>query len=203
MKYAGQSLVLILSTLTVAGITYTPLSPYIPLFLVFLGAAAFCYMLIRRKRRKKDQELFTGSNKEIFIILVSILLIVFLAGGIRSPIFFLTYFVLFGIAFIFEPIMILFFLICLGAVFMPQVLQDDIFGNSLKLGSLIFLTPIAFFFGREYRRREKLQQKVKTTTESIIEEAEEILQTKDKNKHLKKAEEIIEEARLLKKETEG
>ena len=201
MKYIRQSLVLLLSTLLVAVIVFTPLSSYTPLVLLFLGVASLCYALLRRKRNR-GQEMFIGSGKEIFVILTAILLIVFLTGGIRSPIFFLTYFILFGIAFIFEPIMIVLFLLCLGAVFMPQVLQDDIFGNSLKLGSLIFLTPIAFFFGREYRRREKLQEKVKATTESIIEEAEEILQTKDKNERLKKAEEIIEEARQLKKETE-
>jgi len=201
MKYIRQSLVLLLSTLLVAVIVFTSLSSYTPLVLLFLGVASLCYALLRRKRNR-GQEMFIGSGKEIFVILTAILLIVFLTGGIRSPIFFLTYFILFGIAFIFEPIMIVLFLLCLGAVFMPQVLQDDIFGNSLKLGSLIFLTPIAFFFGREYRRREKLQEKVKATTESIIEEAEEILQTKDKNERLKKAEEIIEEARQLKKETE-
>lgn len=201
MKYIRQGLVLLLSTLIVASIVFTPASPYIPLFLIFLGVISLCYSLFRRKKHR-NQEMFIGSSKEIFVILTAILLIVFFTGGISSPIFFLTYFILFGIAFIFEPIMILFFLLCLCGVFVPQVIQNDIFGNSLKIASLIFLTPIAFFFGREYKRREKLQEKIKIATNTIIEEAEEIIQTKDKNERMKKAEEIIEEASALKKETE-
>lgn len=200
MRYVFQGLVLLLATITVVLIVNTPVFPYTPLILVLLAAILLVYALIRRKKHR-GQELFIGSNKEIFIILVSILLIVFVTGGIRSPIFFLTYFILFGIAFIFEPVMIVFFLLCLGAIFMPQAIQDDIFGNSVKLASLIFLTPIAFFFGREYKRRENLQKQIKTSATAIIEEAEEIIATTDKSKRLKKAEEIIEEASKLQKES--
>lgn len=109
----------------------------------------------------------------------------------------------FGLAFIFEPIMIFFFLLCLVGVFLPQSLQDDLFGNSLKLLSLLFLSLLAYFFGREYKRRETLKEKVKTSTASIIEEAKEVISTKDKNERLKKAEGIIEQAKDLQKESKN
>lgn len=199
MKYVKQIGVLILSSLLIASVVYTTLSAYIPGILILIGFVSLLYAFFMNRKRR-GQEVFVGSNKEVFAIIAFVLLIVFLSGGIRSPIFFLTYFIFFGLAFIFEPIMIFFFLLCLIVVFMPQAVQDDVFGNSLKLLSLVFLSPIAFFFGREYKRREKLREKVKATTSSIIEDAEDMLKTRDKNERLKKAEEIIEEARELQKE---
>lgn len=199
MRFIGQLIVILLSGATVAAIVYTPVFPFTPVFLVFLILLGSFYALI--KKRKKHIEVFSGNNKEIYIILVAILLVVFYTGGIKSVVFFLTYFILFGIAFIFEPIIIFFFLLVLGALFMPEVIQDDIFGNSLRLGSLLFLAPIAFFFGREYKRREKLKIQVSKTTEHIITEAEELINSRDTSTKLKKAEQIIEEAKELKKES--
>lgn len=200
MKVFQQSLVIILSSLTVLAIVYTPFSPYIPLFLTFIAVLILSYALFKKKR-KKGQEVFSGSNKEIYIILVSALLIVFYTGGIKSVVFFLVYFVLFGITFTFQPSMILLFLACLIGLFLPEALQDDVFGNMAKLSSLIVLAPIAFFFGREYRKREKLQEKIQEKTETIIHDAENLLATNDKNEKLKNAEEIIIEAKKLQKES--
>ncbi len=199
MKLFYQSLVIILSSATVATIVYTPVAPYIPVFLAFIGMVILSYALFK-KRRKKGQEIFSGSNKEIYIILVGSLLIVFFTGGIKSVVFFLVYFLLFGITFTFQPSMILLFLACLVVIFLPEALQDDVFGNMIKLSSLLLLAPIAFFFGREYRKREKLQGKIQEKTETIIHDAENIISTKDKNEKLKKVEEIITEAKELQKE---
>lgn len=199
MRFIGQLIVILLSGATVAAIVYTPVFPFTPVFLVFLVLLGTFYALV--KKRKKHIEVFSGNNKEIYIILVAILLVVFYTGGIKSVVFFLTYFILFGIAFIFEPIIIFLFLLVLGALFIPEVIQDDIFGNSVRLGSLLFLAPIAFFFGREYKRREKLKLKVSKTTEHIITEAEELINSRDTSTKLKKAEQIIEEAKELKKES--
>ncbi len=199
MKLFQQSLVIILSSLTVLAIVQTPFFPYTPLFLALIGVIILSYALFKKKRRK-GQEIFTGSNKEIYIILVFALLIVFYTGGIKSIVFFLVYFLLFGITFTFQPSMILLFLICLIGLFLPETLQDDVFGNIAKLSSLLLLAPIAFFFGREYRKREKLQEKIQETTDAIIQDAENMITTKDKNEKLKKAEEIITEARELQKE---
>ena len=200
MKLFFQTLVIILSSATVAAIAYTPFFPYIPLLLGLIGVIILSYTLFKKKRYK-NQEIFIGSNKEIYIILVTALLIVFYTGGIKSVVFFLIYFLLFGITFTFQPSMILLFLLCLITLFLPQALQDDVFGNMTKLFSLLILAPIAFFFGREYRKREKLQEKIQASTKVIIDDAENLMSTKDKNEKLKKAEEIIIEARELQKES--
>ncbi len=200
MKLFFQALVIILSAATVAAIAYTPFFPYIPLLLGLIGVIILSYTLFKKKRYK-NQEVFTGSNKEIYIILVTALLIVFHTGGIKSVVFFLIYFLLFGITFTFQPSMILLFLLCLITLFLPQALQDDVFGNMTKLSSLLILAPIAFFFGREYRKREKLQEKIQESTKAIIGDAENLINTEDKNEKLKKAEEIITEASKLQKES--
>lgn len=201
MKIIAQSAVILLSSLTVFAIVQTPFFPYSPLMLGFIAVIAVSYMLFRKQRRKQ-QEILSGANIEIYFILVTALLIVFYTGGIKSVLFFLVYFLLFGITFIFEPAMIILFLLCLVGLFVPDALQDDIFGNMVKLSSLLFLAPIAFFFGREYKKREKLQKSILEKTEVIIEDAKEILVTKDKNEKLKKTEEIITEAINLQKESD-
>ncbi len=200
MKLFYQSLVILLSTATVFLIVHTPFFPYVPVFLAFIGLIILSYALFKKKK-KRGQEVFNGSNKEIYIILVASLLIVFYTGGIKSVVFFLVYFLLFGITFTFQPSMILLFLLCLICLFLPQALQDDVFGNMVKLSSLLLLAPIAFFFGREYRKREKLQEKIQEKTETIISDAENLILSKDKNEKLKKAEEIITEAKELQKES--
>ncbi len=201
MNMLKQSLVVILAILVLAAITLTPLTAWITYILGFIAGISCVYAFFR-KRIKKHPETFIGSNKEIFTILVFVILIVFLTGGISSNFFFLTYFLMFGITFVFEPIIIFLFIFGLLGLFIPGTLQDDVFSNIIKLSSLVILTPVAYFFAREYKKRETLQNKANQTSENIITEAKELLGTKDKNERIKKAEEIIQEAQNLKKETE-
>lgn len=198
MKLFSQSLVIILSTLILFTIVSTNNISYSPYILGIFFVIAVIYGLI--KKRRKHVEVFSANNFEIFTIMTSVLLIVFLTGGIKSPIFFLTYFLLFGITFIFEPLTIFIFLIGMTILFGPEAIQGDVVGNSLKLGSLIILAPIAYFFGREHKKRERLSNQVKINADEIIKTAENLLNIKDKNERLKKTEEIIDEASKLKKE---
>lgn len=200
MNYLKQSLVIILATSTVFVIVETPALAAIPYILGFLAGGSIIYALFR-KRVRKQQEAFIGSNLEIYAILVFVLLVVFLTGGISSNLFFLTYFLIFGVTFIFEPIIIFLFLIGLLILYIPGTLQDDIFTNVIKLSSVFLLTPVAYFFSREFKKRESLQNKVNRSTEIIITDAKDLLETRGKNERLKKAQEIITEAEDLKKET--
>lgn len=201
MNFLMQCLVVILATITVFSIVQTPAVVAIPYILGFLAGASLIYAFFRKKI-KKHSEAFIGSNKEIFTILVFVLLVVFLTGGIGSNLFFLTYFLIFGVTFVFEPLIIFLFLLGLAVLFVPGTLQDDIFSNVVKLSSLFLLTPVAYFFSREFKKRERLQNKVNQTTEIIITDAKDLLESKDKNERVQKAEEIISEAEELKKETD-
>lgn len=201
MKTFLQSLVIILSSLTAFAIANTPVFPYTPVFIAVIILTALFYILYKWRRRK-GQEILSGANKEIYMILLGVLLVILYTGGIKSLLFFLVYFLLFGITFIFEPSMIILFLACLTGLFLPSTIKDDVFSNIVKLSSLVLLAPIAFFFGREYKKREKLQVAIHEKTDTIVKDAKDIIKTKDKNEKLKMAEEIITEARELQKETE-
>ncbi|MGE5042136.1 MAG: hypothetical protein ACM3IJ_04505 [Candidatus Levyibacteriota bacterium] len=201
MNILKQSLVIILATAIVFAIVNTPAISVIPYILGFIVGVSLVYAFFR-KRVKKQQETFIGSNKEIFTIIVFVLLVVFLTGGISSVLFFLTYFLIFGITFVFEPTMILLFLVGLSVLFIPGALQDEVFSNIIKLSSIFLLTPIAFFFAREYKKRERLENKVNQTTKIIITDAKELLNTQDKKERVEKASEIIQEAESLKEETQ-
>lgn len=201
MKLLTQSLVIIISTLILYFIVSNDLVSYSPYILGIFFVITLIYAFIKRKR--KHTEIFSANVFEIFIILTSVLLIVFLTDGIKSPIFFLTYFLLFGITFIFEPLTIFVFLISMIALFGPQAFEGDTLGNSIKLGSLLVLAPIAYFFGREHKKRETLSNQVKKESDEIIKTAESLLETKSKSDQRQKAQEIIQEAQKLKSDAQN
>ncbi len=173
MKLAKQILTIILTFLFIFIVVYTRLASYIPFILALVILFSVIFMILRR-RKNKGNELFIGSNSEVFSITVGLILMVFLTGGIQSPLFFLLYFLLFGMAFLFEPPTIFIFLLGLIAIFVIPTLQDDVFGNLIKVGSLTFLAPIAYFFSREFKHREQLEKKIEKNTEKILSDVEKI-----------------------------
>lgn len=175
MKLLKQSLVVILAIVTVFVIANTEAAGYIPQILGVLVIFSLIYIIIQ-KRRHKDKELFVGSNLEFFAITVGLLLTIFLTDGLYSNLFFLVYFLLFGLSFMFEPFTVFVFLIGLLVLFISQALQNDVFSNMLRLGSLVLLSPIAFFFGREFRRRERLEDQVEMKTEKIISNVQKVIE---------------------------
>lgn len=178
MKTFNQSITILLSFLIVFIIQNTGLSGYITQILALLIIFSVIFIVIQQRKNKSD-ELFIGSKREVFAITTGITLTVFLTGGIQSNLFFLLYFLLFGIAFLFEPATVFVFMIGLMAVFLQSAFQDDVFSNLVKVGSLAFLAPIAFFFGNEFKRREKLQDTVEEKTSEIIEDMDKLLHSKD------------------------
>lgn len=173
MKLAKQILTISLTFLFVFIVVNTQLNEYIPFILALVIIFSVIFMVLRR-RQNKGADLFIGSNSEVFSITSALLFMVFLTGGIQSALFFLLYFLLFGMAFLFEPPTIFVFLLGLFAVFGISVFQDDVFGNIIKVGSLAFLTPIAYFFGREFKRREELEKKIEKNTDKILSDVEKI-----------------------------
>lgn len=195
-----QSLVIILCLGTVFIIVHTPLQAYIAPILGILILFSVIYFIIK-KRSVKDQELFQGSYSEFAAITLGILLIIFLTEGFHSSLFFLVYFLLFGISFMFHPLTVFVFMFGLIAIFAEQALQGDIFVNMIRLGSLVLLSPIAYFFGNEFRRREKLEKEVKEKAEKIIKNAQELsLKPENKEEILS---DIIETSEKLKDDAEN
>ncbi|OIP57515.1 MAG: hypothetical protein COX79_02165 [Candidatus Levybacteria bacterium CG_4_10_14_0_2_um_filter_36_16] len=211
MKTLKQSTTLILATIFVFITLNTPLSDFITQILALLIIFSIIFVVIQRRRNKglpagrQGDELFIGSLREVFVITAGIVLTVFLTGGIQSNLFFLLYFLLFGIAFLFEPVTVFVFLLGFAAVFIQPALKDDVLSNLIKIGSLGFLSPIAFFFGREFKRREKLEKEVEDKTGEIIEDVDSLLHSdhvENDDEEVEELSDILEKTQKLRDETE-
>jgi hypothetical protein len=211
MKFILQILVLILSFATVFIWEQTPLSDFT---IQILGALVVLYIII--SARKKGSGFFTMGGDGpwgIFILNTIILLLIFSTGSISSSLFFLLYFLGFGIAFVFEPPAIFVFIIGAILVFLPDTLKGDTTGNLLKIGSLLLISPLAYFFGREYRKSDKqevaieaLEERTKEAADTISEDIDEIVKNEKQNlkeEDMEKLNEILEETEDLRSESKN
>jgi hypothetical protein len=209
MKFLLQALVLVLSFVFVFVWKETPLTNYT----VALSGALILFYILLSARKKGKGFLDMGGEGPwgIFFLNTVILLLVFSTGGIDSILFFLLYFLGFGIAFVFEPAVTFVFVLGVILVFIPDAIKGDLLVTSLKLGSLLLISPLAFFFGNEYRRNDKqdeqieaLEERTKEAADTISEDVEEVI--KDEQKSLKsedveKLNEILEETEDLRAES--
>lgn len=203
MRLFTQSATLLLAMLMVILIVYTPLVDYIAPILGFLIVVSLIFIALK-KRFKKDRELLVGSNKEVFMITAALMLAIFLTGGLQSNLFFLLYFLLFGIVFLYEPETVFVLLLGMGAVFLQPILEGgELLGNVIKIGSLAFLSPISYFFGREFRRKEKLEREIEDKTGQILEDAEILRSHTENEEAIDEIEDIIEKSGELRKEAEN
>jgi hypothetical protein len=190
MKILKQASVLIASFILVFAWQNTSVSLYtVPI----LGILIFFYLLFSFKKKGKGFLTLGGDSPWIIFILTTlILLLIFTTEGINSPIFFLLYFLGFGVAFVFEPMVVFVFVVGVILIFIPDILKDDVTGNALKMASLLLISPLAFFFSSEYRKTDQKNEEI----EEIKEREEEAGQTISED-----VEEIIEENPSLSKET--
>jgi hypothetical protein len=209
MKILLQVLVLILSFVFVFVWKETPLVHYT---VALSGALIVLYILFSARNKGKGFIQMGGEGPwGIFFLNTVILLLISSTGGIDSVLFFLLYFLCFGIAFAFEPTVI--FVFALGAilVFIPEAVKGDLLVNLLKLGSLLLISPLAFFFGNEYRKNDKdnetieaLEERTKDAADTISEDIEEIIKDEKENlksEDMEKLNEILEETEDLRAES--
>ena len=105
------------------------------------------------------------------IFTMIILLLVISTGGLNSPLFFLLYFLMFGLALLFEPLITFSLTITMVLFFLFTPTEKEPLKELLQLFSLILITPVAMFFGKQYLKVLKDEEKIK-----ILEEEEEIME---------------------------
>lgn len=113
--------------------------------------------------------------------------------------------------FVFEPAITFVFVLGAILIFLPDALKDDVTGNLLKLGSLLLISPLAFFFGKEYRRNdnqeetiEALKERTKDSANTISEDIEEVIGDEKQNlkaEDVQKLNEVLEETEDLREES--
>lgn len=208
MKFVFQALVLILSFIFVFVWKETPFIKYtVPL----VGVLIVLYILLASRRSGKGFLTMGGEGPwGIFFLNTVIMLLIFSTGSIDSPLFFLLYFLGFGITFVFEPAAIFIFALGVILIFMPDALKGDLLINLLKVGSLLLISPLAFFFGSQYRQTDKqdekieaLEERTKEAANTISEDIEEVIKDeKDlKSEDVDKLNEILEETEDLRQES--
>lgn len=209
MKLFLQSLLLIISFLLIFVWQKTFLSGYtIPA----LGFLVFLFILTSAGKKKISVAGFTKSESTlIFTLNTIIFLLIFSTGGFSSSLFFILYFLGFGIAFIFEPETVFVFTLGAFLIFLPDTLRDNVTDNLLRIGSLVLISPLAYFFGKSYRREEKqqshieeMEERTKDAADTISSDVEEVLENEKKNlkiEDVEKLNNILEETEDLREET--
>ena len=209
MKFLLQAAVLILSFGVIFVWHNSPLADYT---VSFLGILIVLYMVLSLRKRGKGFLNMGGEGPwGIFILNTVIFLLMFSTGSLNSPLFFLLYFLGFGIAFVFEPAMTFVFVLGAILIFIPDALKTDTLVNLLKIGSLILISPLAFFFGQQYRTNdekeeeiEALEERSKDAADTISEDIEEIIKDEKanlKSEDLDKLNEVLEETEDLRAES--
>lgn len=112
--------------------------------------------------------IITLKQKKILIYLITLLisLIIFTSNGLNSPVFFLIYFLLFIIAFQNPPSTTLSFSIVL-IILLSQYLNSVY--SLIPLLSLLLITPLAWFVGRQYLENRQLDSSlIKDETDVLL-----------------------------------
>lgn len=131
------------------------------------------------KNARKQEGRKAGRLKYIDALVLSsvILLLIFSTGGLGSPLFFLAYFLLFGISFLFEPKLAISYSVILIIFFATQTNLESPH-NLLKLFSLVLVSPLALFFGQQFlqnladKNRIKIYQNKWLANEKFLEKQE-------------------------------
>ncbi|MCL4354612.1 hypothetical protein M1349_04065 [Patescibacteria group bacterium] len=207
MKLIVQSLVLIVSFLAIYIWQQTILTAYtIPA----LGFLIFIYLFLSARKKGRAFLELGNSPWAIFALNTVIFLLIFSTEGLSSPIFFLLYFLGFGIAFVFEPMAIFVFVVGTVLIFLPDALKNDVTTNFLKVGSLVLISPLAYFFGNEFRRNddqeaeiEALEERSQEAADTIAQDVKTVIEEEKENLSTKatdKLNDILEETEDLRQE---
>ena len=163
MTPASNNKILLHSGLVAAalGLSYfiaqTSLSEY---SLQISGILVAIYMLISFLIRKKFLDPASRIPFDIFVFSFAASFLLFTTGGLTSPVFFLTYFLLFGISLLSAPTTSVVAALAFAILFIltPKV---DFWTEILQIVSLLSIAPISAMFGRQYIEILKNEQKIK------------------------------------------
>lgn len=144
------------------------LSDYNLQFIAFLIVGYFLTRLFLRKGDRVNAK--TISSLDMTILTLIIFILVFSTGALSSPLFFLLYFLLFGLSLLFEPGSSLFMVFISSFIFLLIPEKKDLFAELLQLASLFMIVPLALIFGKQYIKlmQSELEVKSLTTEEKIF-----------------------------------
>ena len=167
----------------------------------FIGLLVVVYLYLSRRGKNTEGSGTSSEQLSIGILTTLILLLIFATGGLESPIFFLLYFIPFAIAFVLMPEVVFIYIVATFLLFLSPALMENVTQNLIKLGSIALITPLAYFFGKEYRAVSRHQQKDEEIAKRISSDAANVLQDQKNLPEQDKAQlaDIIKESEELEK----
>lgn len=151
LPFLSHSLFLIIAVvLTGFWVNNPVLSVYtLQLIAVFIILYFFNSWLEKRKSRNPLKTKSRNLEVNSLILTMVILLLVTSTGGSGSALFFLIYFLLFGLSLTLEPASVITLSLAL-IIFFFSYQGHQALDHLIPLFSLFFITPLALFFGRQY-----------------------------------------------------
>jgi len=177
-KFLAHSLFLLLAVAVAFLWTNSPtLSLYtLQLIAIFILLFFANHLFFRRqgKGAQKAKPSFPRLNLTIDTVVFTmvVMLLVYSTGGLTSPLFFLVYFLMFGLALLFEPLVTFLLAAAMGLFFLITPSKQEPLTEALQLFSLLLITPLALFFGSQYLKLLESEEKIKILREEgkIMEE---------------------------------
>lgn len=211
MRLLLHSLTLIFSFGIIFAWEQGPLSIYTVQLLALMVIGYLIAQFVKRKQKREEP--LWGGIPDVFTLNTAIFLLIYATGQMASWFFFLLYFLGFGITFIFEPATVFIFALGTVAIFVPEVIKNGgSLGSYIQLGSFLLVSPLPYFFGKEYRDREEEEEEIEKLSErsedagtTIAKDVSDVLKSEKnlKSEDVSKLNEILEESEDLRSETKG
>lgn len=145
MQFAPPVLA-ILAVVAAFVISTSPLSGYgLQIAALMLMAYAGTHLMIRRRILSNDIKV----TIDVIVFSLTISLLLFTTGGFNSPVFFLSYFLLFGVSLFSSPITATAITITFALLFLITP-KPDFWTDLLQIASLLAIAPLSVIFGRQY-----------------------------------------------------
>lgn len=100
---------------------------------------------------------------DIFFLTSIVLTLVLKTQAINSPLFFLLYFLLFGVSLLFEARASIIMVICITLVLLTTPMKEPLL-EFLQLASLYLVLPLAHIFGSQYKKLLQDEEKIDVLT---------------------------------------
>jgi hypothetical protein len=176
-KFLLHSLFLLLAVVVAFLWTNSPTLSVYTLQLVAIFILLFFTNHLFFRRQTKSQKTKSLSPKlnltfDAVVFTMVVMLLVYSTGGLTSPLFFLVYFLMFGLALLFEPLVTVSLAAAMILLFVITPTTQEPLTEALQLFSLILITPLALFFGSQYLKVLESEEKIKILREEgkILEE---------------------------------
>ncbi|KKS95899.1 MAG: hypothetical protein UV71_C0002G0009 [Microgenomates group bacterium GW2011_GWC1_43_13] len=139
----------ILGVITVVAAFLIAVSPLADYGLQIAAFTMVVYVGVSFLIRKRILSADIKVTLDILVFSLTISLLIFTTGGFASPVFFLSYFLLFGVTLFSSPITATAITVTFALLFIVAP-KADFWMDLLQMGSLLAIAPLSVLFGRQY-----------------------------------------------------